>query len=382
MKPFYIAVALHLALVGHGFGQTRPADSRPASTKPAPIRVLETGSPMPDFDLPGVDGRRYSPKDFADAKILVIVFTCTHCPTAQAYQGRIKQLAKDYKEKGVALVAISPNDPLAVRLDELGYTDLGDSFEEMKIRAKEEGFEFPFLYDGETQDVSRAVGPAATPTVLIFDRERKLRYMGRVDDSEKENRVKSKDTRNALDAMLAGKPVPVAQTRSFGCSIKWSDKRESVVETMKALAKEPVSLEMMNRAGIEKIIANKSDKIRLVNVWATWCAPCVIEFPELVTMNRMYRQRGFEFVSISANDVEDKDKVLAFLKKKEASNQNVLFSGDSKDELGDAISKEWSGAMPLTLLIAPGGKVIYKKEGPIDALELRRQIVDQIGRSF
>src|SRR5262245_3441696 len=90
--------------------------------------TLPLGSAAPDFNLPGVDGRNYALKDFAAAKILVIIFTCNHCPTAQYYEERIKKLVVDYKDRGVALVAISPNDPKSVRLDELGYTDLGDSF--------------------------------------------------------------------------------------------------------------------------------------------------------------------------------------------------------------------------------------------------------------
>src|SRR5256885_16159885 len=95
--------------------------------------MLKIGEKAPDFNLPGVDGKNYSLKDFADAKFLLIIFTCNHCPTAQAYEQRIMKLYDDYKDKGVALVAISPNDPTAVRLDALGYTDLSDSFEGMKI---------------------------------------------------------------------------------------------------------------------------------------------------------------------------------------------------------------------------------------------------------
>src|SRR3954469_5435756 len=182
--------------------------------------TLKMGAQAPDFNLPGVDGKTYSLKDFSDAKILVIIFTCNHCPTAQAYEKRIIKLHEDYKDKGVALVAISPNDPLAVRLDELGYTEYSDSLEEMKQRAKDRDFRFPYLYDGETQKTSLAYGVLATPQVYLFDQERKLRYVGRIDDSDVKT-VTSHDARNAIDALLAGKPVPVQQTRVFGCSTKW-----------------------------------------------------------------------------------------------------------------------------------------------------------------
>ncbi len=121
---------------------------------PAMPPTLEIGSAAPAFDLPGVDGKNYRLEDFQDAEVLVIVFTCNHCPTAQAYEARIKRLAADFPPKKMALVAISPNDPKAVRLDELGYTDVGDSLADMKIRAKQAGFNFPYLYDGDTQKVS------------------------------------------------------------------------------------------------------------------------------------------------------------------------------------------------------------------------------------
>jgi thiol-disulfide isomerase/thioredoxin len=119
--------------------------------------TLALGSKAPDFKLPGIDEKKYSLSDFKKAPVLVVVFTCTHCPTAQYYEERMKKIVNDYKKKGVALVAISPNDPKSVRLDELGYTDLGDSFEDMKIRAKHKKFNFPFLYDGDTETVSRAL---------------------------------------------------------------------------------------------------------------------------------------------------------------------------------------------------------------------------------
>src|SRR6478609_2679732 len=110
---------------------------------PRGFTELNIGEAAPDFELPGVDGKQYALKDFAKAKLLLVIFTCNHCPTAQAYESRIMQLHADYKDRGVALVAISPNDDQAVRLDELGYSDVGDGFEDMKLRAKERGFKFP-----------------------------------------------------------------------------------------------------------------------------------------------------------------------------------------------------------------------------------------------
>jgi hypothetical protein len=126
--------------------------------------TLAIGTSAPDFCLQGIDDQKHCLKDYGANKVLVVVFTCNHCPTAQLYEGRIKQLFADYRNRGVSLVAIEANNPKAVRLDELGYTDVGDSFEDMKIRAKFRGLDYPYLYDGETQNVSRAYGPTATPT--------------------------------------------------------------------------------------------------------------------------------------------------------------------------------------------------------------------------
>jgi peroxiredoxin len=348
----------------------------------AEYETLAVGSPAPDFSLPATDGRTYALADFAEAELLLIVFTCNHCPTAQSYEERLVQLTKDYADRGVAVVAVSPNDPLAVRLDELGYTDLGDTLDDMKIRAEAEGFNFPYLYDGETQAMSRAYGPIATPHVFLFDRERRLRFVGRIDDSEEGvHDETSHDTRNALDALLAGKPVPVESTKVFGCSVKWADKRESRRRHMEKLAQEPVTLEMADAETIRKLVANEdSDKLRLINVWATWCGPCVVEFPDFVEMNRMYRQRDFELVSISADDPSKQADVLKFLKKQQASHRNYQFDSDDQYALIEAVDEKWGGALPYTMLVEPGGKVVWSIQGEIDPLEVRRMIVDRLGR--
>ncbi|MEW6302330.1 MAG: redoxin family protein [Verrucomicrobiota bacterium] len=340
--------------------------------------TLALGASAPDFNLPGVDDKNYALEDFAKAKLLVVIFTCNHCPTAQFYEDRIIKIVDDYQSKGVAVVAISPNDPSSVRLNELGYTDLSDSFEEMKIRASHKRFNFPYLYDGDKEAASRAYGPIATPHAFVFDAERKLRYVGRIDDSERPEFVKTHDLRNALDALLAGKPVEVAQTKAFGCSIKWAGKSDDVKKYMEKLAAQPVSVQLVDADGLRALRKNDSGKLRLVNFWATWCGPCVAEFPELVTIHRMYGHRAFELVTVAGNYPDEEKEVLNFLKKQQASSKNLLFGTPQKYELMAAFDNTWEGALPYTVLIGPKGEILYKRLGEIDPLELKREIVKNL----
>ena len=359
---------------------TLPTETQ-AFADPPGFKSLAIGDRAPDFELPGVDDKPYSLKSFADARLLLVVFTCNHCPTAQAYESRIMKLHADYKDRGVALVAISPNDDLAVRLDELGYTDVGDSLEDMKLRAKERKFAFPYLYDGETQKTSLAYGVVATPQVFLFDHERKLRYVGRIDDSDVKA-VTSHDTRNALDALLAGKPVPIEKTRTFGCSTKWAEKRAEAQASLEKWDQEPVELKSLDEAALAKLVKNDTDKLLLINVWASWCGPCITELPEFVTMNRMYRRRNFQLVTITLDDPEQKDAALKILREKHVAGTNYISTLPSRDRFADVLDKEWDGPVPYTLLIAPGGKVIYRQGNQIKPLELRRAIVDVLGRTY
>src|SRR5512143_1445687 len=346
------------------------------------VPTLAIGAAAPDFDLPGVDGQRYTLASFAKAKVLVIVFTANHCPTAQAYEERIAKLQADFGGRGAQLVLVSPNDPLALRLDEQAYTDLGDTLEEMKIRARERGWTFPYLYDGETEAMSRKYGPVATPHVFVFDASRKLRFAGRVDDNENPARAKTQDARDAIEAVLAGRPVAVETTKVFGCSVKWSDKRAWVKEGFEKWAQEPVTLEPVDTAGVKAVARGDAKKLRLVNVWATWCGPCVIEFPDLVALNRIYRGRDFEAVTVNADEPELQGKARAFLESQHASMRNLAFDKGDPYALIEALDPQWQGALPHTILVAPGGKVIYRSEGAFDTHELRRKIVGWLGRYY
>jgi thiol-disulfide isomerase/thioredoxin len=174
--------------------------------------MIDLGAVAPSFtELQGADGRPYSISAFDDKPLLVVMFTCNHCPYVVAYEDRIVSIQKDYAGRGVQLVAINAND-------ERNYPE--DSYPEMVKRASQKKFNFPYLRDPD-QSVAEAYGALCTPHIFAFDKDRRLRYRGRIDDSRDPSRVTSNDLRNALDDMLAGRSVRVPDTRPFGCSIKW-----------------------------------------------------------------------------------------------------------------------------------------------------------------
>ncbi len=173
--------------------------------------ALELLAPCPAFDLPGTDDQNHTLAGLT-GKLVVLIVSCNHCPYVMAYEPRIVALATEYQARDVAFLAVNAND--ATR-----YPD--DGMQAMKLRAKERGFPFPYLRD-DSQALVRALGARFTPEVYVFDAARKLRYHGRIDDNHRDlGKVTSHDLRNALDALLAGKDPPVAETTAFGCSVKW-----------------------------------------------------------------------------------------------------------------------------------------------------------------
>lgn len=174
-------------------------------------KKLNLGSKLPQFNLIAVDGNYYNPDNFKDKKILIVIFSCNHCPYVKAYENRIIDLQSKYKEE-VAIIAINSND------DE-GYPE--DSYEEMKVRAKQKGFNFIYLRDS-TQEVAKAFDATHTPEIFMFDSERKLIYHGKIDDNwQDEKLVKHKYLENAINEYLINKEISIPETYSIGCTIKW-----------------------------------------------------------------------------------------------------------------------------------------------------------------
>lgn len=359
--------------------------------QPEAIKTLSIGSQAPDFSLPGVDGKNHTLNDFSASKVLVVIFTCNHCPDARAARGKVIALHNDYQKKGVAVVAISGNDDKALRLDEIGYSVYGDSLEDMKNVATEENYTFPYLYDGATQKTTKAYGAVATPHVFVFDADRKLRYTGRIDDARRSRKnIGTPYLRHAIEALLAGKEITTHTTRPFGCSTKWSWKRGNVAKDNAKWEALPVAMDDLDDNIATSLTANKTEKLRLVNFWSTVCGPCVAEFPELIETYRRFQNRPFELITISVDPVDDKAQVKKFLsghhaalaprtgasvKTENRHSNNYLYTGNNLDNLAEAFDAKWNGALPYSVLIAPGGNIIWRHSGRINAVELRRAIV-------
>lgn len=373
--------------------------STSAADFPPGFQQLAIGDAAPDFELPGIDDRDWSLADFKDAKVLMVYFTSNHCPVCHAHDPRLMTLLKELEGKDLAVVAINPNSGDGLRIDELGYSKYDDSFEDMKPYAKDEGFTFPYLYDGETQTTAKKYGCLATPHVFLFDRDRKLQYQGHLDDSRFPDpaTVKKHDTRDAILSMLADQPVKVPRTKPFGCSTKWREKIALVEKDNSDWQNADVTLDNITAAGIADLAKNKTDKYRLFNVWSTSCLPCVAEFPGLISVSRRMGLRPFELITISTDLPDDRAKALKFLDKQRAAlpkrlkpslkaegrkSNNYLYTDASMDALAEALDPEWPGPQPHTVLVAPGGKVVFRHTGEIGEEKLLEVVLQEMTTGY
>jgi peroxiredoxin len=355
------------------------------------VKTLEIGAAAPEFTLIGVDDEKHSLADFKDSKYLVMIFTCNHCPEARAAWGRINSFAKDYADKGVQVVAVSTNSPKALMLWENGYSVYGDSFPEMKQVAAERKFAFPYLYDGDTQVVGLAYGAMATPHVFIFGPERKLLYQGHFDNGHRKPGPASQNTvRDNIDALIAGKPVVKEMTNVYGCSTKWAYKAEWVEKKQKEWLALPVSSEPVSIEGVKSLLENKTDRVRVINFWKTDSKESSADFSKLIDTYRRYQKRPFDLVTIAIEPKDNADEVLKILtdqhlpmspdtlkkmKDEGRKTNNFHLKSDDLKAVAALLKKDGAVAFPSTIVVAPGGEIIYHKELAVDDVELRRGIV-------
>jgi thiol-disulfide isomerase/thioredoxin len=203
-----------------------------------------------------------------------------------------------------------------------------------------------------------------------------------MDDSYRTEMVKTHEARDAIDALLAHREVAVKHTSVFGCSTKWKEKQASRLEALRKIEAQPVTVEMASAADLAKLRTNPTGKTLLISFWATWCGSCIHEFPDLEDTFRMYSDRDVELVTVAANMPDEKNSVQRILDKMHATSRNLLFDSNDTAVLQAAFDPTWESAVPYTVVIAPDGKVIYRKQGSVDILELRRTILADLPSDY
>ncbi|MFN0088409.1 MAG: redoxin domain-containing protein [Blastocatellia bacterium] len=351
-----------------------------------PANGLKIGQPAADFALNDLQGKRHTLKDHR-GRTVVAVFLSTECPFSNAYHERLRAIAADYAGRGVDVLGINAHPDEAI--------------DRIREHAKRNRLPFPILKDEDSR-VADGYGATRTPEVFVIDAEGVLRYHGRIDNAKETARVNRNDLREALDELLAGKPVSVAETKSFGCPVKMVRKpaaaeRSAAIDRLpafanslvpqarkKPLAKRPAEskpaakptggaprVSLLKPRDFETFKNGAKGKVLIINFWATWCGPCVAEFPEFIAIDEKYRSQGVEMVGISADDATElRTRVTAFLRKQKATFRNFVQDTDDPQEMVDIVDKEWPGVLPATFVYDKQGVRVYKRYGIIDREEL------------
>lgn len=336
------------------FAQAASRHAAP-SVPPAP----PIGQPAPDFTLKDTAGRKHALKDYR-GKLVVLGFIAARCSVSNAYAERIRTLAADYGVKGVVFLGVNSaaNEPVS----------------EIKAHAAERKFDFPILKDAENE-VADSYGAVRTPEMYVIDGQGVLRYHGRIDSSIEPRQVKTHDLRAALDELIAGRPVTTPETKAFGCVIvraKQSSAANATFAGRPRPADEP-KVTLLKPADFAKLKQQAAGKVLVVNFWATWCGPCIAEFPEFVMLDEKYRAKGVKIIAISADEVADlQSKVIPFVKQQKAKFDVYVQDVEDPQEMIDVVTKDWQGALPATFVFDKQGRLSYSRYGVIDREELMR----------
>jgi len=337
--------------------------------------ALGSSEKLPDFSLPGIDGKFYTNADFGRSETLAVVFLSNHCRISQLFQDQLLKIRERFSPKQMGIVAISPNFEEAILPDELAYSDLGDSLEEMKKRAYRKKYSFPYLYDGKEQHLTKKLGVKITPTVFLYDRKRNLVYEGKIGNHETPNRMETSDLFQNIVENLSGAAGKIKRTKVFGTSIKFQDDLPIAEKVRARNARETVKLTQADERKLSFYLTHKTYKPKLFYVWQAEDKECRDNLVKISSVYKIFRKRGLRVFTVCISNMDNFEKALDHLKQSQMSSINFMVSGHEIGPLIKVAPKELQQITPFFRLIGSDGKMLIGGRGEISSDRLRIEII-------
>ena len=337
---------------------------------------------LPFFSLKGINGKVYDHSDLDENKLLGLVFLSNHCKISQLFQNHLIELTKKFEEE-VVILAVSPNYEHAILPDELAYSDYGDSFREMKERAERKKYNFPYLYDGEKQLLTKAIGVKITPTVYLYNKKRKLIYVGRIGNIDYPDKMEKSDLHNAILQSLQNQSIPLKRTKVYGTSIKTKDHLYIAEQVRKRYSDESIKLTRADDRKLNFYLNHNTYKPKLFYVWQTNDKNVRENLIKLSFLFKIFRKRGFRLVTVCiAKENEDESVIKGLLEKSQLSSTNFLSYGHHIGPLAKIIPSQIDKLTPYYRLLGGSGNKLIGNYGEISKDDLRFHILRSLNNKL
>lgn len=341
-------------------------------------QALERFDLLPEFSLRAVDGKIYTKEDFNDKDLLAVVFLSNHCRVSQIFQKTLIKLTNLFRNKKISIIAISPNYEAAILPDELAYSDLGDSFSEMQKRAERMKYNFTYLFDGEKQIFTRKIGVKITPTVYIFNKNRRLVYIGRIGNHETPEKTEKTDLYRVLTANLANPEAKFNRTKVFGTSIKFDDDQPLAEQVRMRYANETVKIVSSDNRKLKFYINHLTGNPKLFYVWKITDKETRENLIIISGLYKIFRKRGLKLITVCVTEENNKERALDLLKQSQLSSTNFLVSPTDISPLTTIMPNDIKRITPFYRLLSSDGKMQESGFGKILKDNLRVQLLHSL----
>ena len=333
---------------------------------------------LPKFSLRGVDEKLYTNEDFAEMDLLAVVFLSNHCRVSQIFQNQLIKLSEILKNEKVGIVAVSPNYEQAILPDELAYSDLGDSFIEMQKRADRMKYNFPYLYDGEKQEFTRKIGVKITPTVYLYNKTRKLVYVGRIGNHETSRDLDSSDLYKSIKSNQTRGTEKFNRTKVFGTSVRFIDDLVLAEQVRRRYADETVKIGYADQRKVKFYLTHLTGKPKLFYVWKASDKQTRDNLITISTLYKIFRKRGLKVITVCIAENENNEDANELLKQAQLSSTNFIIPGNQVSQLTTIMPKDMKSLTPFYRLLGSDGKMRGGGKGNIAKDILRLDILDSL----